>query len=255
MQIDKRQYDQLAVEIYPDNPSLGLAAAQKTASVINQVLAERDSANLILATGNSMLTFLSALSLEKTVDWSRVSIFHMDEYLGMSPDHPASFRRFLREKIVDKVTPHAFYGINGQSDRPEAECQRYTELLRKYPADLCCLGIGENGHLAFNDPPVAEFDDLRWVKIVALAEKSRLQQVGEGHFEDLTSVPTHAITLTIPALLSAKQVIGIVPEMRKAAAVSQALTGPISTSCPASILRRSPNACLLLDRDSASKLS
>ena len=254
MKIDQRKYDQLMVKIYPDNPSLGYAAAQLAVEFLNRALRSRGSANLVLATGNSMLTFLSALSQIHVLDWSQVSIFHMDEYLGMSSDHPASFRRFLREKIVNQVAPAVFYGIDGEANNPEAECRRYSQLLQDHPVDLCCLGIGENGHLAFNDPPFADFEDPKWVKIVALDERSRLQQVGEGHFENLSSVPTHAITLTIPALLSATNVIGVVPELRKAEAVYNALTGPISEKCPASILRRSERVYLFLDSDSASRL-
>ena len=178
----------------------------------------------------------------------------MDEYVGMSADHPASFRRYLRERVDERVHPKVFHYIDGDGPDPEAECRRYAALLAEHPLDLVCLGIGENGHLAFNDPPVADFDDPVDVKVVALDHACRRQQVGEGHFVSLADVPTHAITVTIPALLRAGAVLAIVPEKRKAGPVADALTGPISTACPASVLRGAPQARLYLDRESASLL-
>ncbi len=246
--------DQLNVEVYSDNTSLGVAAATEAAVIVRAAIAANGSANVILATGNSQLTMLATLA-KADVDWSKVSLFHMDEYVGLSALHSASFRRFLREKIVDSVHPAAFYGVEGDAPNTEAECARYSALLRRFPADLCCLGIGENGHIAFNDPPFADFNDPALAKIVALDETSRRQQVGEGHFPSIDTVPTHAITLTIPALLAARRMLCIVPEARKAAPVKAALTGPIATACPASILRAAPHARLYLDQDSASLLS
>jgi glucosamine-6-phosphate deaminase len=246
--------EQLPVEVYASNAALGQAAAERAAGILKAALAARGAANLVLATGNSQLTFLAALSQADGIDWSRVQIFHMDEYAGMRADHPASFRRFLTEKIISKVHPKAFYGVNGESD-PQAECARYTGLLRANPTDLCCLGIGENGHLAFNDPPYADFDDPQWVKVVKLDEKSRLQQVGEGHFKGLADVPTHALTLTIPALLSAQAMLCIVPEARKAPAVKAALTGPLTEDCPASRLRSAAHCRLYLDSASAAEVA
>jgi glucosamine-6-phosphate deaminase len=243
----------LAVSVYPDNLTLGKDAATQAASILRAAIAAYGHANAILATGNSQLTMLAALSKEN-VDWSRVNLFHMDEYVGLPPTHSASFRRFLREKIVDIVHPAAFYGVEGDAADAEDACRRYAELLHQHPADLVCLGIGENGHIAFNDPPYADFNDPKWVKVVTLAEKSRLQQVGEGHFSSLDAVPTQAITLTIPALLAAKQMLCIVPELRKAEPVKATLTGPIVETCPASILRTVSHAKLLLDRDAASLL-
>jgi glucosamine-6-phosphate deaminase len=178
----------------------------------------------------------------------------MDEYAGMTDRHPASFRRFLHEKIIDAVHPAAFHGVIGDAPDLQAECARYASLLWANPTDLCCLGIGENGHLAFNDPPYADFDDPAWVKPVRLDEKSRYQQVGEGHFAGLADVPTHALTLTIPALRAASSMLCIVPEARKAPAVRAALTGPLTETCPASILRQTPHCTLYLDPQSASML-
>ena len=248
------QFDRLPVEVHPTNAALGRAAGEAAAKILRAAIAKRDLANLIVATGNSQLSFYEALREQGGIDWQKVTMFHMDEYVGMSPDHPASFRRYLQEKIVSFVHPSAFHGVMGDAPDTQQECERYAGLLRAHPADLCCLGIGENGHLAFNDPPFARFDDPVWAKIVKLDDTSRRQQVGEGHFATLDEVPTHAITLTIPALLAARQVLAIVPEQRKAPAVRAALTGPITTECPASILRTSAHARLFLDAESASLL-
>jgi glucosamine-6-phosphate deaminase len=191
---------------------MGAAAAEVAREHLQRAIAQRGEANLILATGNSQLSFLHALRELEGIAWDKVRVFHMDEYLGIEPTHPASFPRFLREHILDKVQPGHFYPVPGKPEDVEAACAEYAALLHQYPADLVALGLGENGHLAFNDPPYAIFDDPVWVKVVILDEASRRQQVGEGHFPTLDSVPTHAITLTIPALLAAKRVLAIVPE-------------------------------------------
>lgn len=208
-------FEKLPVEIYPDFKTVGQAAALQAAQILRLTIVAQGSANLILATGNSMLSFLSSLRQTADIKWSNVNIFHMDEYVGMQADHPASFRRYLHERIVDHVHPAKFYEIMGDAPDPDVECKRYSDLLLQHPADLCCLGFGENGHLAFNDPLFADFNDPLWVKIVTLDERSRQQQVGEGHFPSLKEVPVHAITVTIPALLSARQVLGIVPRNAK----------------------------------------
>jgi glucosamine-6-phosphate deaminase len=245
-----KEFDRLPVEVYADNNSLGQAAAAWAAEILLAALAGEEMVNLIVATGNSQLSFYTHLAQIAGIPWKRVRIFHMDEYVGMLPDHPASFRRYLLEKLVYKVHPAAFYGVNGDAPDSALECLRYAALLEQFPAALCCLGIGENGHLAFNDPPFADFNDPLLVKVVTLDERSRKQQVGEGHFSSLAKVPTQAITLTIPALLRARQVLAIVPEKRKAEAVRAALTGPLTTACPASILRTVPNCRLFLDQES-----
>jgi len=247
----------LRIGIYRTNEELGAAAAEEAAQVVRRAVEDRGSATIIVATGNSQLTFLAALRAlphERAILWQHVSIFHMDEYVGLAPQHPASFPQFLRRHLLDYVTPRAFYPVPGQAQDHAKACREYEALLRAHPADLCALGFGENGHLAFNDPPFADFHDPAWVKVVKLAEASRRQQVGEGHFADLSEVPTHAMTLTIPALLSARQVLAIVPEARKAEAVHRALYGPISEECPASILRQVPHAHLFLDADSAARI-
>ena len=252
--IREMTYGDLTVSVYPDNQTLGQAAAEAAAAIIRQAIAERGIANVILATGNSQLTTLHALREMPGIHWPAVNVFHMDEYLNLPPGHPASFPLFLRRHLLDHVPLGAFYPVPGHPANVEAACRGYELLLRAHPADLCCLGIGENGHLAFNDPPVADFSDPVWVKVVPLDEASRRQQVGEGHFPSLATVPTQALTLTIPALRAAKKMLCIVPEKRKAEAVRKTLLGPITTACPASILRQTPHCHLFLDRDSASEI-
>jgi len=249
------RFESLRVAVHDDVASLARAAADDASAVIARAVDERGVANAMFATGNSQLAFVDELMARRDVDWSRLVVFHMDEYLGMGPDHPASFVRWIRERIVDRVHPLAAHLIDGTAADAAAECARYTALLREHPLDLCCMGIGENGHLAFNDPPVADFDDPADVKVVALDDACRRQQVGEGHFAGLADVPTHALTVTIPALLRAREVLVIVPEARKADAVRAALEGPVTTACPASVLRRQPHVRLCLDRESAGLLS
>lgn len=251
--ISETQWDDLLTSVYATNDDLGAAAADEAEKIIQAALNTRDEANIIVATGNSQLTFLESLRV-RPLDWSKVNVFHMDEYLGLEPTHPASFPQFLRRHFLSNVTPKAFFPVLSHGRYPEDVCHEYAAALRAHPIDLTALGIGENGHLAFNDPPFAEFTDPAWVKVIRLAEASRRQQVGEGHFKSIGEVPTHAITLTIPALLSARRVLAIVPEARKADAVHCSLRGPISEDCPGSILRQTPHAHLFLDQESAAKL-
>jgi len=253
--INETQIGQLPVAVYPSNEAMGQAAAAEAAVVISQATAARGSANVILATGNSQLSFLRALRENREIEWPQVRVFHMDEYVGIDSQHPASFPFFLHRHFLDFVNVAEFFPVEAPVEATDDACQTYERLLRRYPADLCACGIGENGHLAFNDPPYADFDDPRWVKVVKLDERSRRQQVGEGHFASLDEVPTHAVTLTIPALMSAGRVLCIVPEARKAEAVQAALYGPIMEDCPASFLRTQPQARLYLDTDSAGPLS
>jgi glucosamine-6-phosphate deaminase len=246
------KYDDLDVRVFPTVEELADDAAKEAAEVITSAQAERGHANVMLATGNSQLAFLGVLT-QVDLDWSTVTVLHMDEYVGVGEDHPASFARYIRQRVVDMVHPAEAFLIDG-TNAVGAEIERYTRLLAEHPLDLTCLGIGENGHLAFNDPPVADFDDPVDVKEVELDAACRQQQVGEGHFPSVDAVPRTAITLTIPALLRARRVLAIVPERRKAEAVHAALTGPINTHCPASVLRRTPHATLFLDAESASHL-
>lgn len=246
-------YDQLPAAVYDSNEDMGLAAALEAREIIKQAIADKGEANIILATGNSQLTFLRALRDMEGIEWSKVNVFHMDEYVGIDPSHKASFPGFLRHHILDAVQPRAFYPVPGQAEDLEMACREYEALLREYPADLVALGWGENGHVAFNDPPAC-FDDPVWLKVVDLSEASLKQQVGEGHFASLEEVPRQAITLTVPALLAAKAMLCIVPEARKAEAVRACLKEPVSADRPGSILRQVAHARLYLDRDSASKL-
>jgi glucosamine-6-phosphate deaminase len=246
--------DDLDVRVFATERELANAAAADAADAIRSAIARHGRAHVMLATGNSQLAFLAALTTRDDVDWNRVIGFHMDEYVGMDDRHPASFARYMRERVVEVVRATSFHYVDGTND-VASECARYAELLRAHPLDLCCLGVGENGHLAFNDPPFADFDDPLDVKEVELDEASRHQQVGEGHFATLADVPRTAITVTIPALLRAARVLAIVPETRKAEAVRRTLEEPISTSCPASVLRRTPHATLFLDEDSAAHIS
>ena len=246
--------DDLSVQVFNTLDDLASDAALEVNSLLRATLKEKGSAAAILATGNSQIQFLKKLVSLEGVDWSRITLFHMDEYLGIDQNHKASFRRYLRERIQTLVQPKAFHFIEGDVDLPLEECERYEKLLTAQPIDLCCLGIGENGHLAFNDPPVARFEEKRLIKIVKLDDACKMQQVKEGHFPDLATVPPYAFTLTIPALCSARKMICIAPEKRKAEAVRNALKGPIATSCPASFLRRQKHCALLLDHDSASLL-
>jgi glucosamine-6-phosphate deaminase len=246
--------DRMRVCVHPDPGVLARVAADDAADVLRRAVADRGVAHAMFATGNSQLAFVDALvSATTDVPWSDVVVFHMDEYVGAGPDHPAGFQRWIRERIVDHVRPATAHYLDGRAD-PGAEAARYSELLRTHPLDLCCLGIGENGHLAFNDPPVAVFDDPWLVKVVELEAACRRQQVNEGHFSSLADVPTEAVTVTIPALLSAATVLAIVPEARKAEPVRLALTGPVSPACPASILRTRPQVTLHLDPGSAGGL-
>lgn len=244
----------LAVEIYSEPQPMAQGAALAAQAYLRAVLARQNSAAAILASANSQIQFLEALVALGGVDWSRITLFHMDEYLGIDAEHPASFRRFMRERVEQLVRPRQFHYIQGDTPLPLDECERYSQLLRAQPIDLCCLGIGENGHIAFNDPPVANFNDRHAVKLVKLDEACRRQQVGEGHYPNLEAVPQYAFTLTIPMLCSAKKLLCIVPEQRKAKAVRDTLEGPIAPTCPASVLRRQTHATLYLDPDSASLL-
>jgi glucosamine-6-phosphate deaminase len=246
--------DALAVRVGADIDEMARDAATEAASVLRAAIDARGEANVMLATGNSQLAFLAELITIPDVAWDRVRAFHMDEYVGLPSTHSASFQWYMRERVAARAPFMEFHFLSGMAPDPESEAARYEALLRVYPLDLCCAGIGENGHLAFNDPPVADFDDPRAVKVVALEPASRRQQVGEGHFATIDDVPTHAITVTIPALLGAGRLLVIVPEARKAKPVHAALYGPITTACPASILRRQANAILYLDAESSALL-
>ena len=246
--------DSLPVRVYASQAELARDVAQIAHDYLRSVIESKGTAAAILATGNSQIEFLHALIALGGIDWSRITLFHMDEYLGIDANHPASFRRYMRERVESRVHPKVFNYLTGDAPLPLDECERYTTLLKAQSIDLCCLGIGENGHLAFNDPPVANFQDRHLVKLVQLDLACREQQVNEGHFPGIAAVPQYAFTLTIPALCSARRMLCVAPEKRKANAVRDALCGPVETACPASWLRTQGHATLFLDTDSASLL-
>ena len=251
--MENLKYDKLAVTIADSNDELGVAVAEAFALAARAALQEKSEIAVILATGNSQLSFAKALHERDDIEWSRITILHMDEYLGMSEDHPASFRRWMKENIVAYVSPKAFEGVRGDHEPVEEELERYSALLRDLDPAITVMGIGENGHLAFNDPP-ADFEASESIKIVEMDEVSRKQQVGEGHFASLSVTPSHALSLTIPTLLRPGAVLVGCPETRKANAVKATLEGPVTPEVPASILRTQAHARLFLDQESSSLL-
>jgi glucosamine-6-phosphate deaminase len=232
---------------------VGRTAASDVARYLRDVLRERGEARIIAATGASQFDFLANLVKQPDVHWSRVTMFHLDEYIGLPADHPASFRRYLHERFIDLVHPGSYVLIDGEAD-PEAECRRVGALIRAAPVDAAFVGIGENGHLAFNDPP-ADFETEEPYIVVELDEACRRQQLGEGWFADLADVPRRAISMSIKEILRARKIFCIVPDRRKAQAVRACLEEEISPLRPASILRRHPDVELYLDPDSASLLA
>lgn len=248
------QVDALSVRIYNNEAELALDTAQLAQTYLQSVLKEQGTATVILATGNSQIKFLDSLTGLEGVDWSKVTFFHLDEFLGIEAEHPASFRRYLRERVENRVTPFQFHYIEGDALQPLDECLRYTQLLQAQPIDLCCLGVGRNGHLAYNEPAVANFNDAQSVKLVKLGESTRQAQMDSGYFPSLDAVPQYAFTLTIPMLCAAKKILCLAPGKRKASAVKTMLQGSISEVFPASILRTQTQATLFLDADSASLL-
>ncbi len=240
--------------IFATKESMGAAAAQAAAEAITEAIAEKGQANLILATGASQFEMLEALTGSAGIDWSKVVMFHLDEYIGLGIEHPASFRRYLQERFVDRVGPlKAVHFVNGDAADPSDECTRLGELIRHHPIDVACIGIGENGHLAFNDPP-ADLDTEEPYLVVNLDEKCRKQQLGEGWFATLDDVPRQAISMGIRQILRSKRLVVTVPDERKAAAVAGALTGPVTPNCPASILQKHDNCAIFLDEPAASRL-
>ncbi len=246
--------DQLSVEIHQDRESMGAAAATLVARRMRELLARQGIVRMVFASAPSQVEFLDALSASPDLDWRRVVAFHMDEYIGLSPDAPQSFGRFIRTNLWDRVGVGSAHVIRATAERVEEECARYAGLLSAAPLDIVCMGIGENGHIAFNDPPVADFQDPRLVKAVDLELRCRQQQVNDGCFPGLNQVPTRAITLTVPALMSGGELAVVVPAPTKADAVFSTLREEIGTSCPASVLRRHPRATLFLDPDSARRV-
>ena len=233
---------------------MGVAAADYVEGKLFEAIEKRGVANLILGTGASQYPLHDEL-LKREIDWKKINLFHLDEYIGIDNRHPASFRRFLRERIAEKVSPKSVFYINGDTADTDTEIRHYEVLLKNNPVDVACIGIGENGHIAFNDPGIADFDDPVLLKVVELDDACRRQQVGEGWFPDISDVPEKAITLTVTAILNCRSICCTVPDSRKSEAVLKTLTGDISNECPASVLRRHNDAVLFLDIFAASKLS
>ncbi len=243
--------EKLQVKIFSNRREVGKAAGQSVAEKMREILKTKEILSIVFASAPSQNEFLEELSQSPGIHWNRVTAFHLDEYIGLRPDAPQSFGHFLKVKLFEKVRPDHVYYLNGMAEDVEAECNRYGDLLKDHPLDIACVGIGENGHLAFNDPPLANFQDPLLVKVVELDLVSRKQQVRDGCFQNLGEVPQKAITLTIPVILSAAFIYCMVPGTTKAEAVRRTLQGSISTGCPATILRKHENAILFLDRDSA----
>jgi glucosamine-6-phosphate deaminase len=241
------------VRILETKAELGQAAAERAAAAIGEAIARQGRARVIAATGASQFEFLDALTAMRDVDWPRVEMFHLDEYVGLPETHPASFRRYLRERIVERVHPGSFNFIEGDATDAGTECRRVGELISRQPIDVAFVGIGENGHLAFNDPP-ADFETEEPYLVVALDAACRRQQLGEGWFAHLEDVPSHAISMSIQQMLKAKEILAVVPDARKAAAVRDCLSLTVSPDRPSSILRTHPRTTLFLDRDSAALL-
>jgi glucosamine-6-phosphate deaminase len=231
---------------------LGKMAAQKGAELICKAILDRGRANIIVATGASQFEMLNEL-VKENVDWSKVTAFHLDEYIGISEMHPASFRKYLKERFVDIVSPKMFHYVNGEIN-PEEECKILGNLIRKHPIDVAFVGIGENSHLAFNDPP-ADFETEEAYLVVTLDEDCRKQQMGEGWFPTISDVPEEAISMSIKQIMKSEAIICCVPDLRKAEAVKKTVEGSISPAIPASIMRNHEAVWLYLDKDSASMLS
>jgi glucosamine-6-phosphate deaminase len=248
--IRELKIDELEVKVFENRVKMGEAVASAVGEQIVKLLGQQEYVNIVFASAPSQNEFLEALIKQPGIDWQRVNAFHVDEYIGLPENASEKFGSFLREKIFKHLPFHSLNYINGNAPDSFAECGRYAELLHDYPSDIVCLGIGENGHLAFNDPHVANLNDPVRVKIVDLDFECRRQQVTDGTFENLNSVPKLAITLTIPALMAGRFVYGIVPGKNKTIAVYNSLYKKISGQSPASVLRTHQEAVLFLDEDS-----
>ena len=248
------QAQSLKYFVFSDRSCAGEKAALDIAETMLDCLNKKDVINMIFAAAPSQNETLASLLSHNEIPWNRVNAFHMDEYIGLPADAPQGFGNFLRKAIFGKAGFRSVNYINGGADDINAECQRYTELLKNNPVDIVCLGIGENGHIAFNDPGVADFNDTLLIKKVPLDDVCRMQQVNDGCFAALEDVPEYALTLTIPALISAEHMFCTVPAATKRAAVKETISGPIDEHCPASILREHRHAVLYADAQSGADL-
>ncbi len=244
----------MEIRILPSKAEMARVAADHAAAALREAIARRGAARAIAATGASQFEFLDELARRPGIDWGQVVFFHLDEYVGLPETHPASFRRYLKTRLADRVQPRAFHFIEGDASDPLAECRRVGMLLSESPVDVAFVGIGENGHLAFNDPP-ADFETEEPYLVVALDDACRRQQLGEGWFASLDEVPRRAISMSIRQVLKAREILGVVPDWRKAQAVRDCLEEPVSPAHPSSILQTHPRTVVFLDTDSASLLS
>jgi len=245
----------LSISVYETKEALGREAASAAAALLRQAIRKKGKARVLFSAANSQLDMVANLTKESGIDWSRVEVFHVDEYVGLASHHPASFGGWVERNVATKVHPGKAHYISGDAEDSAAECRRYASLLSLEALDISFLGIGENGHIGFNDPHAADFSDPEILKVVTLDEKCRLQQVGEGHWPRFSSVPKQGFTVTCPALMNAAHIVACVPALQKAQAVRDALEGPIAPACPASVIRTHPNARLYLDVHSASLLA
>lgn len=244
------QQENIQIKVYADRALMGLEAARTVADTINRLLTTQLAVNIIFAAAPSQNEFLAALSGQQ-IDWQRINAFHMDEYIGLDKNSSRTFAFYLKQHLFEKVPLKAIHYLNGNAPNLAAECGRYAALLKRFPTDIICMGIGENNHIAFNDPPVADFADPEMVKIVSLDPACRQQQVNDGCFPSLEEVPGQALTLTIPALLDTRYIFSIVPGERKASAVYHTLNSPVTEQYPSTILKRHPAVQLFLDKDSS----
>lgn len=252
--IKELKKDNLVCRIYESRDLMGQSAAEDIRKKITGLLEEKQQINMIFAAAPSQNEVLAELVKMTDIPWDRINAFHMDEYIGLKAGAPQGFGTFLKNAIFDKLPFKCVNLINGNAADIDAECRRYTELLQKNPVDIVCLGIGENGHIAFNDPGVADFNDSKYIKVAELDNICRNQQVNDGCFKELDEVPEYALTLTIPALTAARYMVCIVPAQTKAQAVKNTMTGELSEKCPATIMRRHKNAVLYCDKDSGQYL-
>lgn len=242
---------QLEVVVCRDRKAMGSTAAAEVGALIKRLLGERTNINMMFAAAPSQSEFLEELLQMEGIDWSRINGFHLDEYVGLEAMRPEKFEHFLRKHVFEKAPFKTVHYIDDASLEDEDIVARYSNLLKENPIDIACIGIGENGHIAFNDPPVADFVDTKNFKVVELDEACRIQQVNDGCFPDFDAVPTRAYTVTVPGILSAQYIYCIVPSKNKREAVKNTLLGPIATACPASVLRTHQRTKLYLDQDAA----
>lgn len=252
--VHRLQIDRANIQVYETRDMMGKAAGDAIANAMRESLRQKDEVVMISAAAPSQMEMLRTLTQQTDIEWNRVIAFHLDEYVDLPQDAPQSFRTYLKENIFDIVQPKMVHYIQSNAENPIEESLRYEKLLQQYKIDIACIGIGENGHIAFNEPRIADFGDPNLVKVVPLAEESRQQQINDGCFSRLDEVPIEAITVTIPTILSSRMIFCVVPSSSKATAVRAGFLGPVSTQNPASILRTHPDTTVFLDLDAASLL-